>query len=348
MKQLVKIHGIAGSLLLLIVTMAILVSCDDIKDEEHEPYDVVIPSSAYSFTISSSSDETSTTVYAMPNFTANFDSLGLKVKEVKYYIDQNLVSTETTNPFYLDYTTDLMASGTHSFRADFTVGGTGFKDATASYSSEFDVSNNNSASTSPRFNIDFDRYVLPGNAVNFSVTLIDKYNVGYTIDEINIYWASTLIGTGYESPYTLSYVPSGNLAVQGGSYGIAIDIKYHAGNTSGTYSYSSYVTIMSGDMSICSVTPGFNDGDHFSNGDDITAVARLYRIDGDQKSYEVNMYLDDNTLIGNSSSFPYNFTYTLQNLSKGIHKLTYQIVIYDEETNYTSRQSSSLNFVVDN
>lgn len=337
-------------LFIVIGIISVISACDDITEENHEGnYDVVIPSTAYSFDVSASSSENSTTVYVLPHFTENLDSLGLSVKELKYYIDNELVSTKTSAPYNLEYTTGVMANGTHAFRADFTVGGEGFNDGSASYSGTFNVNSNSSSSTSAVFDIDFDHFIRQGGTVNFTVTLADTYNIGYKIDEINIYYASTLVGTGYSSPYTVSYTPPSNEAEVGKSYSVQVEIKYHVGDSSSSisyYSYSSDVTVISGTETEKYVLPGFNYDSHFKNGDIITANAQLYKADGDTNSYEINFYWDDD-LIGSSTAFPYNFSYTIRNASRGIHKLKYEWVTYDKDGNLTKRSSSSSTITID-
>jgi len=322
-----------------------LVSCEDETEDELPIYELVIPSSAYSFTVTSVDTEDESTVYAEPSFTKNFDILGCAVKKVVYYVDNTLATTETTAPFKLKYTTSPLTKGQHVLKAIFTVGGEHYKDTTVECQEKFYVNTGSSSSQSPvKFKVNYDHYLRTGDKVHVSVNMIDPYNAGYKIKEIKYYFEDKLVKTATESPFDLDYSPR---LVVGSSYSLRIAISYSLGNSSSSssYNYSTSLFVLPDDE-----TRFLFDIDsyssHFNNGDVLSGTGLLYRGTGDELIYELNLYWDEK-LVGTSRTFPYQFSYTIQNATKGIHKLKREWLKYDKNGKSKGGQSQYNTITID-
>lgn len=315
------VHKIAFWAMLPLVLLTIY-SCEEENSDELSVYDLVIPESAYSFTVSSVDTDDETTVYVEPSFTKNFETLGCSVKKVVYYIDNNLAATITQEPFKLEYTTSLLAKGQHVMKADFTVGGDRFKDTTVECKKEFSVSNSSSSSQSAiKFDIDYDHYLRVGDKLNVKLKMTDRYNAGYIINEVKYYFEDKLVSTKTSAPFDLEYSPTLTI---GQSYSLKVQISYSLGSSSfSSYSFLATVSVLSDEETRYFFSPGFTNAPHFNNGDAITGTGLLYRGNGDELVYELNIYWDEQ-LVGTSRNFPYNFSYTIQNASRGIHHLKHE------------------------
>jgi hypothetical protein len=322
-------------------------SCENETDEELSIYDLVIPSSAYSFTVTSVDTESESRVYAEPSFTENFEILGCSVKEVVYYVDNVLAATKTKAPFKLDYATSPLAKGQHLLKAVFTVGGEHYKDATVECQKEFYVSTGSSSSQSAvEFKVLHDYYLRVGDRVHVSVNMIDRYNAGYKIKQVKYYFEDNLIKTAIKSPFDLDYSPT---LVVGQSYSLSVAISYSLENSSsvGSYSYSygtNIIVLPDDETRFLFAVDSY--GSHFNNGDVISGTGLLYRGDGDELVYELNLYWDDE-LVGTSKTFPYQFSYTIMNVEKGIHNLKHEWKKYDRDGDYKGGQSQTKTITID-
>lgn len=331
-------------LFLLLVSIG-FVSCEEEVSEEIPTYDLVIPSTAYSFAISSVSTDTETIVYASPSFTENFDILGCAVMNVKYYVDNALVSTETSAPFKLEQSMPVLSNGLHILKAVITVRGENFRETTAEYVSRFSVTNGSRSQKSTiEFNIDYDYYLRVGEKFHASINMIDRYNAGYKIEEIKFYLDEKLIKTTTGQPYDVEYSPTVNV---GQKIPLKFEISYLLGDTRANYSFSSNVDVLPDDETrYLFHRYSSSSGTHYNNGEVIAGTGLLYKGNGDDNVYELNLYWDDK-LIGSSKTFPYKFSYTINNAEKGIHKFKKEWKKYDKNGNSKGGQSTWDNITID-
>lgn len=239
----ISFHNIHLLALPLLMMALLFVSCDDEENEGYDNQELVIPSNACTFDIQSESKESTTTVRAIPTFTDNFSILGVQVKEVRYYIDNELVATQATSPFTLNYRSESLTNGIHDFRADYTVGGEGFRDGTGTYSGKFVVtSSNTDPQTSDIFDISFEKNIKVGDSVHFNIELSDPSNKdNYSVEEIHIFWDNNEIASGNGTSFSYVFNPQ---VEAGKNYFVQIVIKYSSGNTSTSYTYSSLVSVV--------------------------------------------------------------------------------------------------------
>lgn len=313
-----------------------LVSCEDETEVQTSEYELKIPSSAYSFIITSVDNDNESIVYVEPSFTENFEILGCSVKKVIYYIDNTLASTEISAPFLLEYKTKPLSKGQHSMKAIFTVGGERFKEATVEYQKEFAVgSSSNQPAVS--FSIEYDRYLRVGDKIHVSLNMIDRYNKGYKIREVKYYFDNSLISTKTEAPYNLDFSPT---LVIGQHYPLQADISYSLDDISiSSYGFTSNITVLADDETRYLFDFDSSNNNYYSNGDVLSGTGFLYRGIGDKNIYELSLYWDDE-LVGTSQTFPYKFNYTIKNANKGLHKLKHQWKEYDKDGNYSSQSQT--------
>jgi hypothetical protein len=320
------------------------ISCEDESEDDIPVQNLVVPESAYSFTVTSVNNETETIVFAEPTFTDNFEILGCEVKKVIYYVDNNLASTETQSPFKLEYKTNSLSAGTHILKAIFTVSGENFNEVTVECKKEFQVKSSSSEGLpAVDFTFDYDHYVRVGDKIHASVTMNDRYNAGYKLNKVEFYFDGTLIKSLDASPYEIEF--SADLEV-GSSHFISASVYYSLGsNSSSSYSLSGNVTVLNDDETRYLFVPHFYSNISYSNGDVISGTGLLYKGKGDDSPYELNLYWDDD-LVGTSKTFPYKFNYTINNSSVGIHRLKYEWVEYDKDGNYKGKSSQSSTFTI--
>ena len=329
---------------LLTVVLLGMLSCGNEEEEQLTDLELVIPSNAYSFTVSTVNTEKESIVFAEPSFTKNLDILGCVVKKIVYYVDNSLASTETSAPFKLEYRTNHLSKGQHILKAVFTVGGDGYKDKTVECVKEFNVTNSSSSSQSNvKFDIQYDTYLRVGDKIHVSVNIIDIYNAGYKIREVQYYFEDKLISNIKNAPFDLDYTPT---LVVGQKYKLQIDISYSIGTTTVKYSYVTSVIVLADDETRYLFYPSFTYDPHFSNGETISGKGLLYRGKGDENSYELNIYWDEE-LVGTSRIFPYEFNYTIINAKMGIHKLKHEWKTYNKNGKYQGGSSSENKITID-
>jgi len=312
--------AIISKCLVLFLLAIGIVSCNDEKNGSLFNYELVIPESAYSLTVSTVNNEGETIVYAEPSFTDNFEKLGCQVKSVMYYVDDMFVSKETEAPYKMEYRTSSLLPGIHHVKMVFTVGGEGFQDAITEHTEEFLIRSNSSNRPEIKFNVDYEHFLRVGEKLHVSVNMTDVYNLRYQVNEVKVFFNGEKIYTGTNIPFNFDYSPSLTI---GQSYAFKIEISYYLEAptyTAGSYSFVSNINAIADDETVYIFSPGFSQSTHFVNDDIISGKGLLYKGVGDNKVYELNMYWDD-VLIGTSRSFPYEFSYKVQNCSPGIHTL---------------------------
>lgn len=316
-----------------------LFSCEDESEAKIATQSLVVPESAYSFAVTSVSNDTETIVFAEPTFTDNFNILGCEVTKVIYYVDNTLASTETLSPFKLEYKTKTLSTGTHILKAVFTVSGENYNEVTVECKKEFQV-NSSSSEGLPAvdFTFDYDHYVRVGDKIRASVTMNDRYKAGYKLNKVEFYFDGTLIKTIETAPFETEY--STNLVVDE-SHSIQAKITYSLSSTStASYTSSGTLKVLNDEDTRYLFVPHFYSNISYRNGDEIAGTGLLYKGKGDDSSYELNLYWDDD-LVATSKEFPYEFSYTISNSSIGIHRLKYEWVKYDSDGGRSSSSQSS-------
>lgn len=320
------------------------ISCEDEIEEPMPDYELIVPPDAYSFNVTSVSNNDEVTVYAEPFFTSNLDALGCSVHKVSYYIDNKFISTETSSPFRLEFKTDLLLKGEHVLKAVFTVGGKGFKDAMVEGLSAFNVGEEAVWRPAVRFSFEYDTYLRVGDNVHVTLKMIDKYSAGYKIREVKYHLDGKLVSTATEAPYTLDYSPT---LVVGQWYTLHADVSYTLGGKYiGSYGLTATIIVLADEETRYVFNSDYPYNAHFYNGEVISGTGILYRGIGDDITYEFNAYWDGE-LVGSSKTFPYKFNYIIQNASKGVHKLEYEWQQYDKNGKYKGGQRQIENIIVE-
>lgn len=316
-----------------------LISCEDESEDAIPVQDLVVPESAYSFTVTSVNNDSETIVFAEPKFTENFEILGCKVTKVIYYVDNTLASTETLSPFKLEYKTKSLSAGTHILKAVFTVSGENYNPVTVECKKEFQVKSSSSEGLpAVDFMFDYDHYVRVGDKIHASVTMNDRYDAGYKLNKVEFFFDGNLIKTVEKSPFEMEY--STNLIV-GENHTISASITYSFSSSStASYTSSGSIRVLNEEDTRYIFIPYYYSNISYSNGDIISGSGLLYKGKGDDSTYELNLYWDD-TLVGTSKEFPYFFSYTIANTSVGIHRLKYEWVKYGSDGNKSSTSQSS-------
>ncbi|NPD92837.1 Ig-like domain-containing protein [Xylanibacter muris] len=323
--------------IIMLLTTFIISSCKDDNVGEFVltgNIEHLIPEGTYDL----KKTETSSGQYIvfMPDLDYNFEYWGLTLKQVDYYIDDELYSSETRSPWEIIINKDDMEKGNHKLRAEMKISGQACDDVVLVKEKAFYISNN-SGITERHGDIYIDyNYITKGEELVITPELLtNRSTEGCEFDQVKYYWDGKLIATYTTSPYTLRYKVDDEIE---STHQISVQIAYHdvfSKNLSYNWSFSNYKIHSSNDYFYsCRLKSGRND---YKNGETISLVAKLYKGSGVKKDFDIEFYLDDE-LIAKSSSFPYTFNYRLTNLSKGSHVLKYKFIT--KESNVTSIQTT--------
>ena len=252
-----------------------------------------------------------------PDLDSNFEYWGLSLKQVDYYIDDVLYTSEKTSPWEIMIDKNEMAKGNHKLKAEMTIIGQACDDVVLVKEESFYVPYDGEISERHGdIYIDYN-YITKGEELVITPELLTSRSTeGCEFDEVKYFWDGKLIATYTSSPYTLRYKVDDEIET---THQIGVQIVYHdnfSKNLSYNWSYTTYKIKSPDDYSYSwRIKSGHND---YKNGENVSLVAKLYKGSNVKKEFEIELYFDD-VLIGKSSSFPYELDYKLSNLSKGSH-----------------------------
>lgn len=132
-------------------------------------------------------------------------NVGCKIREVKYYFDNKLVSTATEAPYDFDYSPTLVVGQWYTLRADvsYIIGG----NTIGSYGLTATVIVLADEETRYLFSPDYSNNAHFYNGEAISGTGLLYRGVGDDMMyEFNVYWDGELVGTSKIFPYEFSYI----------------------------------------------------------------------------------------------------------------------------------------------
>lgn len=252
-----------------------------------------------------------------PDLNTNFEYWGLSLKQVDYYIDDVLYTSETKSPWEIMIDKNEMPKGNHKLRAEMTIIGQACDNVVLVKEESFYIPYDGEISERHGdIYIDYN-YITKGDELVITPELLtNRSTEGCEFDEVRYYWDGKLIATYTSSPFTLRYKVDDEVET---THQISVQIAYHdifSKNLTYNWSYSNYEILSSDDYFYSwRIKSGRNE---YKNGEIVSLVAKLYKGSNVKKDFEIELYFDD-VLIGKSSSFPYILDYRLTNLSKGSH-----------------------------
>lgn len=329
------IHKKLSFCLLLLLAIA-MVSCNEEETNDGDfklKGDISQYVPAYAFdldaTILNGSDG-----YAYMKFTpivrTDLSLWGLQLKSAKYYVDDTLVGVGSSYEQTLVTKRSSLSAGTHNIKAQFTIGSEECNDVTIDYEDDLFVLSSN---VNGYFNIDYN-YVTKGDIFHVVPYLplgnnIQIKKVTYTWDETN-YESTT-------SPYDWKHQVTEEIGTE---HNLTVAISCMEGSSQITYTTYRGIKIRGEEDEIVSTSLLYGI-EEYQNGQTIQLTSKCYIGSAKKDSYEMKYYLDDK-LVGQTSSFPYTFKYTLSNESVGIHRIKCQATLKNEDG--TEKNSSNTNF----
>jgi len=300
-----------------------MTSCEDDNVGEYKltgNIESLIPDYSYSIstTVTSGSNGTSYLVVT-PKIDDNFEYWGLIVKRVDYYIDDVLFETITTSPYELVTSTTNISYGNHTVTAKITVCGEYCDDVALEKSDDFTVSSSGTVS-SPSASIYVDyNYVCKGETLHVAPEILEEHSPeGSKITKVEYYWDDKLVESKTASPFTWDYVVNDDA---GTSHSIRAYIRYSYGsNSTGSlnWSFGSYTIMEDDECRKWWTRKEADNKNEYRNGETVQSVAKCYKGKNCTDTYSFKLYYDDKQ-IAESSTFPYEIDYKLENQSAGSH-----------------------------
>jgi len=281
------------------------------------------------------SEDGNTYVMLSPKYNADLSMWGLKVRKIDYYIDNELVSTETTSPFVYQCHSSQWYLGLHSVKANITIGGDECNDVIISSNAHFYINDNKAYSKHGDIYLEYN-FVTTGDILHITPYLLEETSSeGCNINKVDYEWDGKIIQTCTEAPYSLSYKITEEV---GSVHDLQVNIDYKDNSDIFlSYTFSSNFKIY-GDsdyiLSCCNKSSRVI----FNNGQTISLVAKLFKGKNITTDYNLEIYLDDKK-IGEANSFPYNLNYKLDNQSPGLHKISKKWITIDQNGEKSSQTS---------
>ena len=295
-------------------------SCEDEDDSDMPDGELVIPSTAYSISpYSFVPDGGGLEVYVRPQFTENFGVLGCSITNVTYYIDGTYAGSGTESPFDLEFVSKNATGGTHTLRTLFTVSGKGFKETQVEVNDQF-TAITPAAYNEQNFYPDYtyDKNIVAGERMHARLMMYDAEAAGFSIQSVKYYWDNNLVSIATKAPFALDFLPD---TKPGELHTLKTEITYSKGTRGRSIVIGRSVSVTDGSKTCLEAHLPERLG-YASNGDKIYLTARI--LEGREKKgkHELKVFLDD-AIVERGTTFPYEFTYTLKNLRKGLHTLGY-------------------------
>lgn len=192
--------------------MMVFVSCEEMESEIWErPNDLssYIPDYSVALNGSWSLSGNTASFNLEPHVFADFDYWQLKIKSIDYYIDDDLIKTDTKEPYSFVYTAPMLSEGRHLLIARVKIEDlVNHKEIVISPTKDFEVkaSSQPDASNGLSYSASWSKY---GNNAYIN---IDKVGIlsslsdsGWTLASVSFYLDEELIDTIYEEPFGITY-----------------------------------------------------------------------------------------------------------------------------------------------
>lgn len=267
---------------------------------------------------------------------------GWSIKEVSYYLDNQLIETVTEKPYDFNYHAVDLKLGTHLLAAKAKI--TNSINGNELYLiNTFEIK----IKRGYHFYLDVDQYKRKGEPLTARLFLLEKRSdTGCQIQSVTYYVDDKKVETIKESPYLLSY----DLADDNQPHTLKALISYKDESSSNSLSTSTtintninYIT-----SNTLAMVEGVKGNHSYYVGDQMEYFSKLFLgdyYDGKEyMTYRVKFFLDDN-LIGESSVFPYLGTYSFSSADIGKHLLRIESEIYENDR-LIDKWVSNLNITV--
>lgn len=186
---------------LAVLAAVCLTACEEMTDETYTDVEMVIPaeSASFSYTTSVLKEYTLLMVNEI-EFHPNLEPLGIQVGEIRFYVDDHMVTsfTHATNN-YFEYKMKNLSDGEHTIRMEYELSGEGFLPGTGVIEKELKLSD----VSHPRLYVDMlsfdDKTFINTDTIDFT------YYSGYkdmTVSNMQYYIDGTLVATDKEHPFT--------------------------------------------------------------------------------------------------------------------------------------------------
>ena len=189
-----------------------LVSCEEIGGETWERPDDMssyIPDYSIVFTGSWGISGSIASFNLEPRVFADFDYWQLKIKSIDYYIDENLIKTDTKEPYSFIHTEPGLAEGRHQLVANVKIEDlVNHREIVISPVKEFEIKPGSQPDSSDGLTYSAG-WSKSGNNVYFNIdnvgiwsSLVDS---GWALASVSFYFDNELIDTVYEEPFGITY-----------------------------------------------------------------------------------------------------------------------------------------------
>ena len=256
--------------------------------------------------------------YAAPaniNLQANVTTNGHTINQVQFFNGSTLLGTDTSAPYTLAW--NNVAAGTYSLTAQVTYDGSS---TIASTTVTVTVTN---TPTPPAIVLG-----SPANGASYAapanISLLANVTAnGHTINQVQFFNGSTVLGADTSAPYSLAW---NNVAA--GTYSLTAQLTYDGGSTIKTAPVTVTVTNPPAAPVIVLASP--------TNGASYTAPTNISiqaNVTPNGHTISQVQFFNGSALLGTATSAPYSLVWS--NVSSGNYSLTAQAV-YDSGSNVTS------------
>lgn len=184
---------------LVVLTAVCLSACDEITDETYTDVEMVIPAETGKFSYTTSVlKEYTLLIVDEVEFHPNLEPLGIQVDEVRFYIDDHMVTSFTHAPYDFEYKMKNLPAGEHTIRMEYDLSGEGFLPGTGVAEKELKLNNVSVASFYPEILTFDDKSFVDADTIN-----ITRYS-GYKnmkVSNMRYYINETLVGSDTEEPF---------------------------------------------------------------------------------------------------------------------------------------------------
>lgn len=316
-------------------------SCSEFNIGEYEltgDISELIPKSAYNLEKQNSvSSDGATYLFYAPKMSSNFELWNLSIKSVDYYIDNKLTKTSTEEPYDFYINLSELPEGDHTLLAKICVCGKKCDDTYLEVTDNF-MAFPSSVQLYKDIFIDYN-FINEGEKFVITPILNElRSSPGCQIDKVEYYWDNKLTATKTQAPYTWD----SQIVTDKEPHDWRVYVRYSfngKNESSYNYGFSNYRTLKEDNhFTVWNVMSGRND---FSLGESIPSIIKSYRGKNFKDKVSAKLYFDD-TLIAETSSFPFKNEFKLTNQSIGIHKMKCAITVTSGNQKTTSYDEKSI------
>ncbi len=252
---------------------------------------------------------------ATPDIRADFEMWGLSIKQIDYFLNDELIGTCTAAPFALSDHFETLGNGSYKAKAMVTIGGKNCDDYT--FSKEKSITVQNSVRRPLVLFMDYN-YVASGETFNFTPVVIkDQSSPTAEITKVKYQFGEESIEIT-TSPFTFSRVVT---EPDASSIPFSANITYRDTSSATSYSYSFSTSIKVGGEMYRHDAGIQSSNRFFKNNQTLPLYAKVYPGKGYVNSAFKTTFQLDGKEIGSTTDFQYLFNYPLSNLSQGVHVL---------------------------